>query len=154
MRALRSLALAVMLASACGTVTSTGDGGGQGGSGAAGGGGTGTGGAAGSATGGTTGTNCAQLESAYANELKKAKSCSPNSGGQCQQMAPNALECSCPTFVNDRSNLDQIQQRWTQNGCAPTTNCPAVACVTPRAAICTPGDGGNPTCNDVSVAAP
>src|SRR5579884_2925120 len=97
MRAPPSVVLAALLASACGSVTSIGDGGGQGGSAGRRGGTGGQGGSLG--TGGGGATSCMQLESDYAAELARAKSCSPGAAGQCQQTAPNALACPCQTFV-------------------------------------------------------
>ncbi|HXU60119.1 MAG TPA: hypothetical protein VN962_00360 [Polyangia bacterium] len=148
------LLLLVLFASACGSITTVGDGGPPGGSGGH---LPGTGGAAGrfgGGTGGNSGTSCTQLESEYATELAKAKTCSPNASNQCQQTAPNALACGCETFVNDRSGLDQLQSRWNQAGCQGSTLCPAIACVMPRAASCRAGDGGGASCQDSLVATP
>lgn len=147
MRALTiSLAFLALIASACGSVTTTGGAGGQTGAG-----GSGTGGNNG--TGGGTGDSCAQLESQYSVELAKAKTCSPNASNQCQEMASTALACGCPTYVNDKSALDQLQSRWDQAGCQnSSTVCPALACVSPRGATCRASDGGSPSCVDTVVA--
>ncbi len=153
MRLQPSLLLLALVAAACGSVTSIADASGQGGSGGRHA-GTGGKGGGGTGSGGSTGTSCSQLESDYAAELVKAKSCSPNASDPCAQMAPNALACGCQTFVNDRSALDQIQSRWNQSGCQATTVCPAIACVTPKSAACRPADGGGATCQDMLLAAP
>lgn len=147
------LAFLTLVASACGSVTVTGGAGGQPGAGGRGSGGSGTGGTKGG-SGGTTGTSCAQLESDYSVELQKAKMCSPDASNQCQQTAPDALACGCPTFVNDRSALDQLQTRWNQAGCQNTTLCPAIACVAPKGASCRASDAGGASCSDTTVATP
>ena len=150
MRALRlCLAFLTLAAAACGSVTTTGGTGGQNGTG---GNGSGTGGTNGG-SGGSTGASCAQLESQYSVELAKAKSCSPNASNQCQEMAPDKLACGCPTYVNDKSALDQLQSRWSQAGCQNTTVCPAIACVAPRAGLCRATDAGGAACSDSLVAA-
>jgi len=137
------LALASLFTPACGSVTTTGGTGGQTGSGGRGG---GTGGNHG--TGGGTADSCTQLQNEYAAALPQARSCSPNSGGgQCEQQAPSTLGCSCQTVVNDKSQLDQIQNRWTVAGCQ--TVCPAIACLAPTTGICRTADAGGGTCADL-----
>ena len=149
MRALTfCLAFLTLAASACGSVTTTGGTGGQTGSG---GNGSGTGGTNGG-TGGGSGASCAQLESDYSTELAKAKICSPNASNQCQEMALDKLACGCPTYVNDKSALDQLQSRWSQAGCQNTTVCPGIACVAPRAGVCRATDAGGSTCSDSFLA--
>jgi hypothetical protein len=151
MTARRALTLLALFASACGSITTIGDAGGQTGSGGRAG---GSGGRFGGGTGGSSATSCVQLESDYAAELAKAKSCSPGASNQCQESAPSALACGCDTFVNDRSALDQLQTRWKQAGCQSGMVCPAVACVMPRGATCRAGDGGSGVCQDSLVSTP
>jgi hypothetical protein len=165
LRAVRVLSLASLL-TACGSVTMTGGTGGQTGGGTGGmatggnrGGGTGGmatggnhgGGTGGMATGGNRGSGgetCAQLQDDYTAALPQARSCSASSGGsQCDQQAPSMLGCDCQTFVNDKGALDQIQQRWTIQGCQAL--CPAIACLAPRSGACRAADAGGAACTDV-----
>ena len=148
-----SLAFLTLVASACGSITTTGGAGGQTGTGGRGAGGSGAGGTNGG-SGGSPGESCAQLQSDYSVELAKAKMCSPNASNQCQQTAPDALACGCETFVNDRSSLDQLQTRWNQAGCQNTTVCPAIACIAPKGAACRTSDAGGASCVDPTVATP
>ncbi|HSS39141.1 MAG TPA: hypothetical protein VLT58_10260, partial [Polyangia bacterium] len=124
--------------------------GGSGGAGGGSGGVSGQGGMPG--TGGKTGTTCADLQTAYAAALARAKSCSPNGSNQCQDTAPSSLDCGCETFVNDKTMVDQIQSSWNQAGCQNMTSlCPAIACVRPKSGSCRPADGGGSSCVDVLV---
>ena len=136
--------LAALLVTACGSITTTSDGGGQGGA-------AGHAGGTGGGTGGTTGGSCADLQSQYAAALTAAKSCSPSGANQCQQKAPASLGCGCETYVNNRTALDQLESSWNQAGCQNTILCPAIACVSPRAGFCRTNDAGGASCTDVLV---
>jgi hypothetical protein len=140
-----AFALAALMVTACGSVTTTGDGAGQGGTAGRGSGGTGGG------TGGTTAGSCSDLQTQYAAALTAAKSCSQTTSNQCQQKAPASLGCGCETFVNSRTALDQLESSWNQAGCQNSVVCPAIACVPPRSSFCRAGDGGGASCSDVLV---
>jgi hypothetical protein len=145
MRPFPAFALAALVAIGCGSITATTDAGSAAGA-------SGHGGTPGS--GGTSGPTCSDLQTQYAAELARAKSCSPNASNQCQDMAPSSLGCGCQTFVNDKSSVDQIQSRWNQAGCQNTTLCPAIACVNPKSGACRPADGGGASCVDLLVNTP
>jgi hypothetical protein len=92
---------------------------------------------------------CDELQSEYAAMLTAAQSCDPNGSAQCQQLVSASLSaCSnCTTYVNDASALGAIEQKWQQAGCDNVTAlCPAIACLAPTSATCSPADGGSGVC--------
>jgi hypothetical protein len=98
---------------------------------------------------GGAGDSCDALQSQYAALLTAAQSCDPNGSAQCQQLVSSSLSpCSnCTTYVNDGSALGAIEQKWQQAGCGDAAvACPAIACVAPSSATCSPADGGGGVC--------
>lgn len=135
----------------CSYVPGTGGAPGAGGSTGAGG-SYGTGGSTGA--GGTHGdggiSECGSLAAEYSALLTAEQVCSPNLDGQCGQAVPQSLSpclTNCLTYVNDATGLNAIQTHWKQSGCANVAVlCPAIACPTPAAGYCGPGDAGPGTC--------
>jgi hypothetical protein len=75
----------------------------------------------------------------------QARMCNALSGAgtQCAQMVSSKLACGCPTYVNDKTQLDMIRADWLQSGCATNVICPAIACLVPQKASCVPMDSGD-----------
>jgi hypothetical protein len=130
-RLLVSLVFVVALG-ACGSQSLTSS---KSGSGGMGGGGPGTGGqgantsATGGSSGGTGGQSvCDTLVMAYQAAVRAAQSCAIGGTGQCQQVVPLTLSVcgSCPTYVNDPTNVNAIQQAWQAANCSK--NSPPVPC--------------------------
>jgi len=118
--------------------------GGTGGTGGAGhapptGGVSGTGGAAGSEMSPLPAT-CADLASAYQAAVAAGQDCAAGQPGQCQQVVPAALSScgACPTYVNDASKPQAIQQSWIAAGCNELAVAPCVdgICIPPPNAYC------------------
>jgi len=147
------IAIATLLvAASCGSISSTAKDGGTGGSPGTGG-TTGTGGNGGDGGQGG-GPSCEQIQAAYKTALAAARQCFVGSTNQCQKMAQSALGCTgCPIFVNDDSALSQYDNAWNQAGCSKDQVCPAIACLTPKAATCVASDAGGGTCVDVATPA-
>jgi hypothetical protein len=145
----------LLLAASCGSISSTRNDAGQGGS-------PGTGGAIGTGGnrggggngGSTSGPSCDQIQAAYRAALATARACSVDSTNQCQKMVSSGLGCNgCPTFVNDDSGLSQYENAWNQAGCGQNQICAAIACLAPKAATCRASDAGGGTCVDSLLAA-
>jgi len=139
----------LLLASSCGSISSTANDGGTGGSP-----GTGltngTGGSGSGGSGGSGGPSCDQIQPAYKAALAAARQCFV--GGlidQCQKMVTNALGCGgCPTFVNDDSGTSQIENAWNQARCGQNQVCSDGACLAPQGATCKASDAGGGICVD------
>jgi hypothetical protein len=116
--------------------SSEGDGGGDGGKG----------GQSGSQAGsGTGGDNCAALERRYGQAmLLRARMCNASlTVVQCAQEVSSKLACGCPTFVNDKTELEMIRSEWLQSSCSLNIICPAIACPEPPKVVCLPIDSGD-----------
>jgi hypothetical protein len=120
----------------------------------------GRGGATGSAgqggSGGKGGTgggqSCAELQSAYNKAMQQAKVCNLTlTVVQCTHLVSSQLLC-CPTYVNDRTEVDQIYAQWQAAACPPNLVCPAIVCPNPTGAACVPISAGD-RCMDVTSAA-
>jgi hypothetical protein len=154
----RWLAIAtLLLAASCGTITSSGGTGGAGGGAGASATGraSGTGGTHGG-TGGQGGApSCDKIQAAYKVALTAARACSPDATNQCQKMASTALGCNgCPTFVNDDSNLGPFSDEWSKANCDQMQVCTAIACISPKSALCRASDAGGALCVDQQLATP
>jgi hypothetical protein len=93
---------------------------------------------------------CELLVSQYSAALAAAQSCDVGSKGECQQAVAWSLSpCgSCPTFVRDASLLDEIQQSWTNAGCANADiPCALIKCPAAMNDVCLPTDGGYGVCS-------
>jgi hypothetical protein len=167
------LGLALGVSVGCGSVTSTNDGGGTGGS-ATGEGGTGGTGGHGGATGsgggsgghagrsggkggggGAGGASCDALATQYADALPAAQSCDLKTSGECQQLVSSSLSpcfLNCTTYVNDPTALNAIKASWEQAGCNSLVGiaCPAIACLQPTNNVCSVGDSGGGVCSSTS----
>jgi len=63
--------------------------------------------------------------------LQQAKKCNlALTVVQCTELVSSALIC-CPTYVNDRTELDKIYAQWQAAGCPPSLVCPAIVCANP-----------------------
>jgi hypothetical protein len=102
--------------------------------------------------GGTGGSalTCAELQTAYAKAMVDARKCiAALAVLQCTQQVTSALACGCPTFVNDKTELDKIKAQWDAAACGAAILCPAIACPAPGMATCVPMNSG-----DVCVTTP
>jgi hypothetical protein len=82
----------------------------------------GTAGSAGMASAG--GANCATLNTARAQSLQAATTCSPELDAQCAKVTTVPNQCGCKTIVNSaKPEAVQAAQRaydaWTLAGCGP-----------------------------------
>ena len=146
----------LLLGASCGSISSTANDGGQGGSPGTGG-ATATGGAHGTGgNGGSTGgPTCEQIQAAYQVALATARQCSVGSSNQCQKMVASALGCGgCPTFVNDDSGTSQVENAWNQARCGQNQVCTDGACLAPQGATCKARDAGGGTCVDSVLLTP
>jgi hypothetical protein len=94
--------------------------------------------------------NCAALGQKYGAVLAASKSCDVGAPGQCAQPVVTSISlCSgaCLDYVNDATELNQIQQAFNQTGCTSVAVlCPAIACSTPTGSACVATDAGSGTC--------
>jgi hypothetical protein len=73
---------------------------------------------------------------------------------QCTQLVSSKLACGCPTWVNDKTELDRIRSEWLQTACALNVICPAIACPpTPARGQCVINNSGD-WCVDVPTPTP
>ncbi len=86
---------------------------------------------------------CASLPMMYAAAYQRAQNCDPTlSTQQCAQLVPSAVPCgACESYVNDRTELDQILAQYQAANCGRFA-CPAIACILPSPAVCLPVEGG------------
>jgi hypothetical protein len=94
--------------------------------------------------GGAGGGDCPAWETNYAKALMQARACNLSSlVPQCTQMVSSKLACGCPTYVNDKTQLDMIRSDWLQSGCSANVICPPIACLVPPPAGCVPMNSGD-----------
>jgi hypothetical protein len=98
---------------------------------------------------GASGSSCATLNTARAQSLQLATSCSPELDGQCAMVITVPNQCACDTVVNSaRPEAVQAAQQaydaWTLAGCGPYA-CGA-ACPKGTAATCQAPNAGSGTC--------
>ena len=114
----------------------------------------GTGGSPGSApgTGGGAPSSCDALVAQYAAAVAAARTCTPGSPGQCQQVVDeNLAVCgSCQINVNDASQTAAIEQAWRAAGCADRPDqppCGMIACQSAVTDVCVAASDGKGTCS-------
>ncbi|HVY41289.1 MAG TPA: hypothetical protein VHM31_25310 [Polyangia bacterium] len=133
--------------------TATGGAPATGGSGA--GGSPGTGGAGGSADGGSLAAVCRSFAQAYAAALPAAERCSVGAADPCTTLVPEAVAgdgciTDCQVYVSDATALNAIIHSMQEAGCFTLPSCVlTIACATPAAGLCMPGDGGDGVCQNV-----
>ena len=70
---------------------------------------------------------CDAFLEVYPVALAQAKRCVPGLPSSCDILTASGLECACPTFVDDSSEVDAIISRWNDYGCGrgPGVTCGA-----------------------------
>lgn len=70
---------------------------------------------------------CEVFLNVYPDVLAEAKRCTPGSPLACDILTASGLQCACPTFVDDSSQVDAIITRWNDYGCGrgPGVTCGA-----------------------------
>ncbi|MFL5303709.1 MAG: hypothetical protein ACJ8F1_00780 [Polyangia bacterium] len=118
----------------------------------------GTGGASGGTGGADAGALaavCRSFAQAYAAALPAAERCSVGASDPCATLVPQAVSgdvcvTGCQVYVSDATALNAIMQGMEQAGCSTLTACfLAIACATPAAGFCMPGDGGDGRCQNL-----
>ena len=95
----------------------------------------GGGGAAGAGAGGQP--SCDEIKAAYAAALRTASACAPGADA-CQVSVASSLDCGCPTYVDDDTELRPLIRDWKFGACARV--CP-LACLAAQPGNC--GDTGH-----------
>jgi len=90
--------------------------------------------------------------------MPAAQRCEVSATGQCKKLVSSSLSScfiNCMKYVNDDSTLNNIKQRWVQDGCDNgAVPCPAIACLQPTNSTCVAGDGGGGVCSSANVGLP
>jgi hypothetical protein len=148
-----ALVFVTALAACSSTVLPANDGGQGGGESRGGNGGSAGASGLGGATGNDSGNPCQDLVDQYAAAYAAARSCNPAlNQTQCGSVASATLVCpSCPTHVQDGTQLDAIRTAYFARTDCWRLPCPAYLCINAGTGVCqTNAGGGSPgICADV-----
>jgi len=84
---------------------------------------------------------CNAIAQAYADAVRMELTCDPTAANQCLKQTADRLVCGCTVWVNTTVLSDPLRQQFETAGCQRCvrfTACPAIACIAPMAAVCTP----------------
>ena len=95
---------------------------------------------------GDAGQTCDEIQTAFAQALIAALSCTPGAANQCAATAliePLGQCPGCVQYVNDATTLNALRTQWDAQQCGQPVLCPAIACALPHPVTCAASDGSS-----------